>query len=214
MPEHKRIQALNSKKQKEMKPVIRAITAGICGIVLIASVSCDVVDSNKEEWGFAKVYMPQAVVQSGGTDNNYHVPSGTSEFDKNYTIEKAGGSDNIKVILGVYRSGLQELEGYSVDVSARPDTVQQLISSGVLAEVMLLPADTYSLPANITVPDGEREATFDLVIDRNKLRSSYADYVGKRLALAVAISNPSRYELNRSLSTTIVIIESGWDTLE
>lgn len=194
-------------KLKKMKAFNKIIQASLLALFFFGLNSCEEADSEKE-WGIAKVYMPQAAIKSGA-HSNYEVPSGTSEFNKNYFIE----NNNIKVVLGVYRSGLQELESFSVDVAVRADTLNQLITDGTLADAVALPDDTYTLPGTLTVASGERESIFYLSIDRQKLMNDYPSYVGMRLALAVSIANPSKYELNRSLSTTIVIV-NGWETLE
>lgn len=191
-----------------MKATIKILFIAFLAVVSIAFYSCDEPDSEKE-WGIAKVYMPQASLLSG-SNNNYIVPSGTNEFNKNYYLDT---DNSVNVVLGVYRSGLQPLEGYSVDVSTRPDTVAQLINDGVLTNAVLLADDAYELPSSISVGDGQREATFYLSIDRNKLMADHPEAAGKSLALAVNIANPSRYELNQSLSTTIVIVR-GWETIE
>lgn len=182
-------------------------------IIMLFIISCDEVDSEKQ-WGIAKIYMPQASLQSGGLDNFYYVPSGSNEYNKNYTIDSLSGENNINVVLGVYRSGLEELDGYSVNVVTKADTVNQLISNGVLTNTVLLPEDVYSMPESITVPSGEREAIFYLKINRNTLLNNYPAYSGMSLALAVSITNPTKYELNPDLSTTVVIIEPNWDTLK
>jgi hypothetical protein len=174
--------------------------------------ACEKSDSEKE-WGIAQIYMPQASIQSGGLNNNYVVPYGTNEFDKNYTIDSSGGKNDINVILGVYRSGLQALEAYSVNIVTRPDTVDQLIDNGVIQNAVRLPDNMYSIPSSISVSDGQREATFYLTIDRNKLLADPDTFGGKTLVLAVGISDPSRYDLNISLSTTIVIVKN-WETIQ
>jgi len=95
-----------------------------------------------------------------------------------------------------------------VKITTDADTVQQLIGDGTLSGAVPLPADAYSLPDNISVPDGQREKTFYLTVSRKALVDKYASYKGKQLVLAVKITDPSSYELNPSLSTTIVIIDS------
>ena len=194
-------------KTEAMKAMINTVSAGLFLVFSLVLFSCEEPD-NEKEWGVAKVYMPQAAIQSGST-NNYQVPRGTNEFNKNYYIE----NNNITVVLGVYRSGLQPLETFTVDVGTRPDTLTQLINDGVLTNAILLPEDAYSLPASVSVADGEREAIFYLSIDRNVLLNAHPEAAGMRLALAVNIDNPSKYALNKSLSTTIVIV-NDWETIE
>lgn len=193
-----------------MKP-IKNIIYSVVVLSVFIFVSCEK-DDSKIDWGIAKIYMPQASLVSGGLNNNYPVPLSSGPGVKNYTIDSSGTGNNINVILGVYRSGLQELKQYSVEVTVKNDTITQLITNSTLQNAVLLPADAYTLPATINVPDGERETTFNLSINRNKLLQDPI-YSGKKLALAVSITNPSMYELNTSLSTTIVIV-SDWETLK
>lgn len=172
-------------------------------------VSCEENDKDKD-WGFPVIYMPQSILHSGGLNNFYYVPYGTTEWKKNYVIE----GNNINVVLGVYRAGLQELTAYSVDIVAEPDKATTQITNGKLTNTVLLPADAFSLPAKVDVPDGQREATFYLTIKRDVLLANYPTYVGKRLAIAVSLKNPTNYSLNEALSTTIIVVDVNWNTLQ
>lgn len=145
---------------------------------------------NEIEWGLAKVYMPQAI-------GIYNVPNANMN---NYTVDSV--NNKINVHLGILRSGLQSANSFSVELSVNNDTINNLISNGTLKNTLLLPEDCYSIPASISVPDGKQEATFYLTVDKTKLNA----YAGKKLAVAVRISNPSKYELNSALSTTVISI--------
>lgn len=60
------------------------------------------------------------------------------------------------------------------------------------------------LPETLTIPNGSREATTQLVLHNAEI---FADYpVGQILLLPVRIANPTRYTLNHSLSLTMVVI--------
>jgi hypothetical protein len=167
--------------------------------------SCQKPDGDKE-YGFPVIYMPQSTLYSGGLNNNYPVPGGTAT-NPNYTIDKASGK--VEIILGVYRAGTQVLEGYSVDIYEKADTASQIVNSGIVKDGVLLPSDLYSFPTSVSVPNGSREATFHLTIDGAKLNSKYPELAGKTLVMAIAIKNPSKYELNEPLSTTVVLIAAS-----
>jgi len=173
-------------------------------ILFVLIISCNKSDS--DDFGFTNVYMPQAAMRDGGRTNNYQVPWSTTNGTKNYSVDSVANS--INVVLGVYRAGIQDSNGFSVDVVTKNDTANLLISNGTLTNAVLLPADIYTLPASVTVPAGQRELTFYLKVDRKKLIEKYTAFSGKRLILAVGITNPSHYELNQSLSTTIIILDS------
>lgn len=194
----------------KIKIITKKKSIGLSAVVVLLTImSCDVADSEKE-WGVSLVYMPQAVLHSGGADNNYYVPSSTNEWDQNYHVE----DDIISVVLGVYRSGLESFSAFSVDVVVKPDIVDQLIGDGIISNAAHLPDEAYNLPSNVSVSSDDRESIFYLEIDRAKLLEDYPDVSDNNLVLAVAIENPSQYELNHELSTTIVIISDEWPTLD
>ena len=187
-----------------MKYNLNKIPALCC--LLLAAVfmfSCEE-DDNKKEWGNTKVYMPQAAMLNGGlTNNNYPVPLNNNAATKNYKLDEA--NKILQVYLGVYRSGLQKLESYSVQVAADNAATASYVAGN--ANRIALPSDAYTLPDNATVPDGERETIFYLTVDLKKLGE---DFLSKNIVLIVGISNPSKYELNESLSKTTVIINGSF----
>jgi hypothetical protein len=174
-------------------------------VAIIFISSCEVPDS-EIEYGFPLIYMPQASVLSGGLNNNYPVPGGNNRYP-NYHLDSISGQ--IDIVLGVYRAGLQKLEEFSVDIYSNIDTINQIISNNIIANAAILPADLYSFPTNVTVTDGNREMIFYLTVDGAKLNSDYPELAGKTLLVAIAIQNPTKYELNHSLSTTIVRINAN-----
>lgn len=164
--------------------------------------SCKKADSEKD-YGISKIYMPQAIFKSAGVDNNYPVPSGTDSSTFNYQVDTK--ANKIRVILGASLSGPGR-DAYSVEISANNDTVQHLLNTRLLdpAIYRVMPASMYTLPAKLDVPAGKKSGTFYLEMDIPQLKSN--DYAGKYLVLAVKLKGASKYELNSSLSTTIVVI--------
>lgn len=177
--------------------------------MLIAAVSILVYscgpDDNEKEWGNTKVYMPQAAILNGGLNNNYPVPLNNNASTQNYSIDES--TNTLRIFLGVYRSGLQKLEAFSVEVGV--DHAATTSAAAAQSRGIELPAEVYSLPSTASVADGERETIFYLDVDLNKLASDYSGYAKNKLVLVVGISNPSKYELNENLSKTIVIIDGG-----
>lgn len=179
----------------------------ICIIFFIVALtgisSCEKAASEKD-YGFAKIFMPQAIFKSGGTSIIYPVPSGTDSSTYNYEIDAK--EKKLNVILGATLSG-KNSEGFSVDIKVDNDTIQQLLASNVLDPALykILPASMYSLPASLEVAKGALSETFNLSVDIPQLKLD--QYIGKFLVLAVKLANPSRYELNGALSTTIVVID-------
>lgn len=166
-------------------------------------ISCEEDDNNKE-WGYAKIYMPQASILNGGlSNNNYPVPLNNNASTKNYKLDEA--NKILHVYLGVYRSGLEKLESYSVQVAVDNAATAAYVVGN--SNRTILPSDAYTLPEIVTVPNGEREITFYLTVDLSKLG---ADFSSKSIVLVVGISNPNKYELNESLSKTTVIINGSF----
>ena len=175
-------------------------------VVLVTAsplVSCKK-DDSKMDYGFSQVYMPQAIAQSGGVNNNYPVPSGTDSTTYNYYLNT---SDNkINVILGTSLSGPGR-GAYSVDIKVDNDTIQQLFTTKVLDTSLykLMPASMYTIPAKLAVSESAKSGTFDLAIDIAQIKSN--TYTGKYLVLAVKVTNPTTYTLNSALATTVIIVD-------
>lgn len=160
-------------------------------VLLLAcgAASCQKADSERP-WGSAVIYMPQA------SYTPYAVPNGgtTQQSNKNYSVDKDAGK--VRIFLGIYRAGLEELQAYMVYVSA--GTVP-------LDGTTLLPDGAYTLPSSVSCPDGKRDATFFLTVDIAYLKAN-AD---KDFSLPVTISDPTRYALNEKLTTTQVRIDTS-----
>jgi hypothetical protein len=173
-------------------------------IISVISYSCEPDDSEKK-WGNTQVYMPQAAILDGGLTNNYPVPLGNNASTNNYKIDSR--TNTLKIVLGVYRSGLQELEAFSVKVAADQTATATAVTN--VTKGVELPSDVYALPAEASVAGGQRESIFYLDVDLNKLIDQYSAYAQKKLVLVVGVSDPTKYELNENLSKTTVIIDGA-----
>ncbi|MDD4970496.1 MAG: DUF1735 domain-containing protein [Paludibacter sp.] len=176
--------------KKYTKKIFFLVFFTICFSLCFINTSCVQQDSDIE-WGNTKIFIPQAF---GVT--YYAVPTGS-----NYSIDSINGK--IIIPLGVSRSGTQKYETFSVDLSVNNDTINSLITSGSLTNIILLPSGTYIIPKKVTIDSGNRDHTFYLSLDK----ASLSALTGQKLAVAVNISNPSKYEINKSLSTIIVVID-------
>lgn len=186
-----------------MKYVNTTIAGYLLIIIILIAASCKKNDLQKD-WGDSKVFMPQASITDGGITNNYAVP--LSNVFNNYTNDTV--KNIISINLGVYRSGLDDLKGFTVNVAADVDTTNQIIGTGTIPNAVLLPSDVYTLPGQVMVADGQRQSSFYLTIDRAKLIAKYSNYVGKKLLLTIRISNPTNYNLIPALSKTLLIIDA------
>lgn len=78
---------------------------------------------------------------------------------------------------------------FTIQLTANPDTVASLVTSGALATGTLpIAAGTYSLPPVLNVPIGVTQATFNLVVSRSFLEINY----GKIVALALKMTGPAK----------------------
>jgi len=156
---------------------------------IVALTACEEPDSEKE-WGIALIYMPQA------NYDPYVVPNGGADelTNKNYSIDST--SMKLNVFLGVYRSGLKELNAYSVNVAS---------ASIRLDGAEILPESVYTLPTSVTCGDGKRDETFYLEVDLGFLST----HQETNYSLAVSISDPSDYALNTELIRTEVLINTA-----
>ncbi|MDY3979173.1 MAG: DUF1735 domain-containing protein [Tidjanibacter sp.] len=157
-------------------------------VVLLSATSCQKSDS-QTPWGNAIIYMPQA------NYSPYVVPNSGSQAQTNlnYSIDKDNNAVNI--FLGVYRSGLSELNEYRVDVNS---------GTTKLMGTTLLPSAHYLLPLTVTCPAGKRDATFYLTVDLDYLQANRLTV----FSIPVSISNPTLYTLNEDLSTTTIKINT------
>ena len=165
-------------------------------------VACGDTANFSEESVVAKVFMPQTSVNGGMVYNEYAVPlEGDSEF-RHHLIDQS--TNTLRVILGVRQSG-GSAEAFSVRVSVDRSYSESVLPS--IANSMLLPEGTYSLPSEVQVKEGEKEAIFYLDVDLDKLAAEYSDEFNKKLIVTVRISEPTRFEMNKSRSRTVVVID-------
>lgn len=181
-----------------MKKYIKRTTFLVASsIFLLLLIECK--DDTTNVFGYNYIYMPQANV-SGGSNQNYFVPSGVNSNTFNYKIDTI--NHKVNVYLGVSVSGQEANEGCSVDISVNNDTTNQIISGGAISNAVLLPQSIYTLPTMVTVHAGSNETHFNLSIDSDVLKA----YTDKNMILTVTLSNPTNYLLNNLYNKTVVII--------
>lgn len=186
---------MNNKNIKAVFPLL---------LISIAALYSCRKDDSKKEYGFSRIFMPQAIVKSGGANNNYPVPSGSDSSTFNFSVNPA--TNKVEIILGATLSGPQR-GAYSVNIEVDQDTVQALLASKVFdpAVHQPMPASMYRMPERLDVAEGAKSGSFKLELDIPQLKQSA--YVGKVLLLAVQLASPSAYELNPALSTTLVVVD-------
>ena len=192
-----------------MKILVKQFATISLFLIVIIFIGCGQKEADKP-FGNTVVYIPQSTT-TGGVNLNYLVPSVNSldSNTNNFRVDTLG--NKVNVFLGVTCSGKQQaLNGYTVTVSTRSDTINQLIANGLInvapnasKTVVLLPATAYTLPTNVAVPSGAYAAGFYLTINTTTLKT----YAGKKVALCVVISNPTNYTLSTVNQQVIIIID-------
>jgi hypothetical protein len=192
-----------------MKIFIKKLEAISLFLIFILFMSCGDKEASKP-FGNTVVFIPQSTV-TGGVNLNYLVPSVNSldTNTNNFKVDTLG--NKVNVFLGVTCSGKQQaLNGYSVNVSTRTDTINQLITNGLIKvapnaakTVVLLPATAYTLPTSVVVPSQAYATGFYLSINTTMLKT----YAGQKVALCVVITSPSMYTLSTVNNQVIIIID-------
>lgn len=167
-------------------------------LIIATFLSCEK-DISEEEVGIENVFIPQSISAST-TDNNYAVP-GNINFGaaKNFKDDEA--TNKVLVYLGVSKSGKAETQAFTVNITSRADTINQIIARGV--NLTLLPSSAYTIPASVSLAAGQSAANFNMVIDKPTLKT----FAGKRVAACISLSNTTRYALNDKTKKVIVIID-------
>jgi hypothetical protein len=186
------------------KPGKYCFIAMLSGLIL-AIVSCTKPDS-EQDFGTTSIYMPQAIIRSGGVNNQYPVPTGTDSSTWNFKVDKAAG--RIEITMGAALSG-PGAAAFGADVRVDNDTLQKLFTAGVFSAAthVVMPTSMYALPARVEGLQGTRAGVFKLSIDHKALKG--AAYAGKFLLVSVRLANPTTYPLNAALSSAIVVIEAN-----
>jgi len=168
-------------------------------LLIIVTLSACEKDISEEKVGIENVYIPQSISAST-SDNNYAVP-GNINFGAAKIFKDDEVNNKVQIYLGVAKSGTQETQPFTVDISSRADTINQLITAG--SSFVLLPSAAYTLPPNISLAAGQTSASFNMVIDKPTLKA----FAGKKVAACVSLSNPTKYTLNARTKKVIIIID-------
>lgn len=188
-----------------MKIFFNRLTILVFLLIIATFVACEK-GISEEPVGIENVYIPQSISAST-TDNNYAVP-GNVNFGpaKNFEIDEA--NNKVIVYLGVAKSGKAPTQPFTVQVTSRADTINELIADG--ENFLLLPSTAYTLPTSVSLTAGQSVASFNMVIDKTTLQT----FVDEKVAVCVTLSNPTEYMLNAKTRNVIVIIDVNALNLE
>lgn len=119
-----------------------------------------------------------------------------------YVVDTAART--FSVPLSVYRAGINNEGGFTVDIATNSDTITNLITAGKLVNTVPLDQSKYSVVSSVNMPDGKELASFSLDIDLDFLRQNYPASI---FALGVGVSSTQRAS-NPKLATTIVVVDT------
>lgn len=169
------------------------ILSAVAVLSAFMAFSCQKGDG-EADYGNQYIYIPQATV-SGGIDNFYNVPSGGTENTLNFGMSET----DAEVYLGVMLSGKKAGSGFSVGVVV--DTDASTSAAEALGSTVL-PASAYDLPSVVNVESGKNSATFKMLVHKTFIEANGGVY-----AIALALSEPSAYELSSKATSVVVVID-------
>ncbi len=181
-----------------MKKILIKCVATATMILLAAS--CGKGDGDAE-YGNSFVYIPQAT-QSGGLNNHYLVPSGEGPYTYNFKIEEG----NVKIMMGVMRSGKTVGKAYSVDIVDDGDATERFVSKKDVEEpgkYLKMPM-CYSFPHKIEVGNGESAKTFYVEIPVSEIIKN--EYDSKILVLTLKLAESTVYPLSDKNTEVVVLL--------
>ncbi|CAL1516336.1 PKD domain-containing protein [Chitinophaga sp. MM2321] len=170
------------------------ILVALSGFVITLA-SCSYKEIVDADYPDQKIYMPAAV-------NGNYIIAGVSPANKpfRYVVDMAAKKFNVP--LSVYRSGINNNGGFTVDIKVDTDTITRMIDASILTGTLLLPADKYTIESAVDMAGGKEWAPFTLSVDLDFLRNN----PGQLYALCVGVSSPQK-EVNPANCKTIIIID-------
>jgi hypothetical protein len=186
------------------KRKIKLLVALLGAVILFGS--CKYQEVADAEWPDQLIYMPAALY------NNYMIDAvpvaigstPTAGYPTRFLTDTVARKFN--VLLGAYRSGVDNKGSFIVNIAVNTDTISKLLAiPGKLpVGTVLLPADKYAVPSTAQMVDGTDIAKFDLAVNLDYL---LAGNPTQKYAIAVGISSKDR-KTNPALSTTIIVIDT------
>ncbi|MGC4235506.1 MAG: hypothetical protein QM594_21210 [Niabella sp.] len=184
---------------------IKSLSGNIMILLMVALLCCKKTEPGIQQLDGSPIFIPQASLLDGGATNYYPVPFNENGGVPNYIVD--ADSTRLEVVLGVSRSGPDDAQAYSVSVQNNLVVLQQQVNE--MADAVALPADLYSFPKKVEVPEGGRTADFNLTVNYRKLLEKYPHLYDKKLLVALSLYNPSRYTVEDKNGTVVLVINAA-----
>lgn len=189
---------------KVLNKTIAALFLG--GIVL--SSGCKYQEIEDADYPDQKLYMTTAVSAANTTydklkDGIYRVSLvATPGLSSRYVADIPG--NRLNVPLGVGRSGVNIDGNTDVSIAVNTDTIAALkLKETLSSDVLLLPADKFTIPSSVVLPGGATSVNFPVSIDLAYLVQN----PDKKFAIGVDIAS-STLMVNPVLKTTILLVNT------
>lgn len=186
-----------------MKQNIKIFALASAMLPLLVACETKVVDS---QYPAQKIYLPAAsrgtvyTIESVDTHVG-NTPTEGATF--RFTIDWAESLFNIP--MSVYRAGVNNIGGHTVNIYDDGALVEECISNGTLpAGTLRLDEVFYTLPSSVVLPDGKSSASFNLQCDLDYLMSMSPI---NKFAVGLRIGS-SDVAVNEALSSIVILIDT------
>ncbi len=135
----------------------------------------------------------------GSKDGVVNIPFPVSPLVSGYSKS----SQDLVIPLELTLSG-QAGPAFTVEAGKSVEIVNAAIASGKLTDVVAIPAASWSIPFPKVSFEANRNTA---ALDVNVRLSSIIFTTGKKLAVGVSLKNPSKYQLGKTNTTAIIVID-------
>ncbi|GEM_PF-3264383 len=161
-------------------------------------VSC-YIQKDANDYMPGRIYIPQTTVDAGKVNTLYSVSSSSEESGR-YEIE----GDILHIGLEVAHEGE---DSFPYEVEIVPDELLSESSVASLNDAVVLGAEFYTVPEEVSVPEGKKRTDFSLDVNLSKMNDAYGRNPDKTFVVSLRLQNPTDYELNPDRSAIVVLID-------
>ena len=186
-----------------VKEIIKQALMLLCLAFLI--ISCEPREYADADYPDQLIYMPAAIYNPYLVDSIFPERGSTPTPGSPQRFLADTVNRKVHVLLGVYRSGINNAGNVRVNISVDNDTINDMILAGSLPTGTIpLVSDKYTLPTSLVVADGQELGKFELTLNMDTLLKGYPT---KKYAIGVKISSPDR-ETNPKFETSLIVIDT------
>ena len=116
------------------------------------------------------------------------------------------GSQDMTIPLEIFLTGVAGAE-FTVDVAANNDTLNTLINNGTLQNTVLIDAKNYGISTpKVKFLSGKNIVSINLTARISALLA----VTGKKVAIALTLKNPAKYQTSSTKNTIVVVIDPDY----